>query len=485
LVFSAEGKTFMGSKSDGLANSFRWDPEKTVDINTPHRRVKTALPAPASIDQLRKAANLFPEVNCYQAPIVWDRAEGYQVFDASGNCWIDFSSTAVMTNTGHGHPRVREAVLNHAKKDLLAQFSFHSTVRSELAEELLLMAPESMEKVFFWTTGSEAIEAAFRASRQWGQLQQPARIRVASLEQDYHGCTLGAHQLSGLGAEKEWLPDPDGQIHRLPFVARGDHGSSQTERQWDKFVVDAAAQAGLDGRETAAVMIETFQGWGALQLDRGYVQALRRWTRNHGALLIFDEVQTGFGRTGLMWGHEHYDVEPDLLCIGKGITSSLPLAAVLGPAEVLDVFSPGEITTTHAGHPLSCAAALANLRVIRDEKLVEYAGQMGEVLGPGLRKIHEEFPGYVERISGAGMLWAIHLREPGSGQPSERLARRMVWETVRQGVMVFHTNRATIKVCPPLVTPVDAIREGIQAVGAALSALVQWDEAKGADPEGD
>ena len=472
----------MAIDRDGLANSFRWDPMDAPEIETTHRRLRTSLPAPAAIEKLRKAADLFPEVNCYQAPVVWDRAEGYQVFDASGNCWIDFSSTAVMTNTGHGHPRVRDAIRKHAENELLAQFSFHSTLRSELAEQLLRLAPASMEKVFFWTTGSEAIEAAFRAARQWGQARQPGRIRVASLEQDYHGCTLAAHQLSGVGAEKEWLPDPDGQIHRLPFVAAGDHGSLDTEQRWDNFVVDAAARAGLEGRETAAVMIETFQGWGALQLDSGYVQALRRWTRDHGALLIFDEVQTGFGRTGLMWGHEHYGVEPDLLCIGKGITSSLPLAAVLGPAEVLDVFTPGEITTTHAGHPLSCAAAMANLRVIEEEKLVEYAGQMNDVLGPGLRNLQKEFPAYVERISGAGMLWAIHLREPGSGQASERLARQFVWEIVRQGVMVFHTNRSTIKVCPPLITPEAAIREGIQAIGDALAELVKWNELESPQP---
>ena len=472
----------MAINRDGLANSFRWDPADTPEIDTPHRRLQTSLPAPDAIEKLRKAADLFPEVNCYQAPVVWERAEGYQVFDSSGNCWIDFSSTAVMTNTGHGHPRVREAIRKHAEKELLAQFSFHSTVRSELAEQLLRIAPESMEKVFFWTTGSEAIEAAFRAARQWGQSRESGRIRVASLEQDYHGCTLAAHQLSGVGAEKEWLPDPDGQIHRLPFVAAGEPGGIQADHDWDQFVADAAARAGLVGNETAAVMIETFQGWGALKLDSGYVQALRRWTRDHGALLIFDEVQTGFGRTGLMWGHEHYGVKPDLLCIGKGITSSLPLAAVLGPANVLDVFAPGEITTTHAGHPLSCAAAMANLRVIEEEKLVKYAGEMGDVLGPGLRELQDAFPGYVDRISGAGMLWAIHLREPGTGQPSERLARQLVWEIVRQGVMVFHTNRSTIKVCPPLVTPETAIREGIMAVGDALAALAQWDDPKNRKP---
>lgn len=460
----------------GLSNSFQWDPQEGPRIRTSHRCVQTPLPAPDTINELRQAASLFPAVSCYQPPVVWDRAEGYQVFDAAGNCWIDFSSTAVMTNSGHGHPRVREAIRRHAETDLLAQFSFHSPLRTTLARRLLDLAPPGFEKVFFWTTGSEAIEAAFRAARQWGQTLDPAKIRVASLEQDYHGCTLAAHQLSGESAAKEWLPGPDAAIHRLPFVVENADVGPVTEAEWDQFVRDAATRAGLTGAETAAIMIETFQGWGALKLDKRYVQALRRWTRDHEALLAFDEVQTGFGRTGMMWGHQHYGVEADLLCVGKGITSSLPLSAVLGSACVLDVFSPGEITTTHAGHPLACAAALANLDVLQEEGLVAHAAAMGEVLEKGLRQLQEQFPAYIDRISGAGMLWAVHLQDPVTSEASESLARQLVWETVRQGVMVFHTNRSTLKVCPPLVTPAEAVLDGLKGISDAMVALARWHE---------
>ena len=453
----------------GLTNSFRWPSEMPLSLETEHRRIQTALPAPTARERLDRAADSLPEVSCYQAPVIWDRADGYQVYDDAGNCWIDFSSTAVMANTGHGHPRVREAIVRHASEGLLAQFSFHSDLRTEVAQDLLALAPAGMTKVYFWTTGSEAIEAAFRVSRQWAMGVDPRKTQIVSLEQDYHGCTLAAHQLSGNSPSKSWLPAPDRGIHRLPFLRKGtDPGNAG----WNQFVKEAARRAGLVGDEVAAVIIETFQGWGALQLEPAYVQALARWLREHGGLLIFDEVQTGFGRTGKMWGHQHYDVVPDLICIGKGITSTLPLAAVVGAAEVLDVLPPGEVTTTHAGHPLSLAAARENLAVLQEEGLVQRAANLGELVEPHLEALQAEFPRVVEMISGTGLLWAIHLKDPETGEPSEYLARQLVWESVKRGVMLFHTNRATVKVCPPLIIPEAALLEGINAIRDALAGLV-------------
>ena len=145
-----------------LTNAFVHEPEELTRIETSHRRIVTRLPAPQSIEELQAAAKLFPQVNCYQPPIVWDRAEDYQVFDKAGNCWIDFSSTAVTTNTGHAHPAIRKALIQHVESELLAQFSFASEIRVRLAERLIEMAPPGCEKVYFWTVGSEAIEASLR-----------------------------------------------------------------------------------------------------------------------------------------------------------------------------------------------------------------------------------------------------------------------------------------------------------------------------------
>ena len=350
-----------------LDNSFLWESQDTPQIETAHRRIQSPLPHPAARELLAEAARVFPVVNCYQPPVIWDRADGYQVFDAAGNCWIDFSSTAVMTNTGHGHPAIREAVQKHAATGLMAQFNFPSEIRIQLARKLAELAPEGCDKVYFWTVGSEAIECAFRLARQWGMRQSPEKYRILTHEADFHGWTLGAHQVSGDSAGKPWLVHPDAAIHHLPFP-RATQERPLDDASWSEFF-DANIQrlhdSGIDGSSTAGIFIESMQGWGALPLPTPYVQRLRQWADDNDVLVIFDEIQTGFGRSGRLFAYEHYRVRPDLLCIAKGVTSTLPLAAVLGPAHVLDVLAPAEITTTHAAHPLSCAAALANLKVLK------------------------------------------------------------------------------------------------------------------------
>lgn len=450
-----------------LPHSFRQKPQACPAIETPHRRIRTELPAPETAETLAAACQYFPQVNCYQPPIVWDHAEGYQVFDAAGNCWIDFTSTAVTTNIGHGHPLLRARLAEHVQQGLLAQFNFASEIRARLARELVTLAGEGFEKCYFWTVGSEAIEAAFRVARQWGLRQHPEKFRILAFRGDFHGWTLAAHQLSGPQAAKPWLPDYDPQIVHLPFPHRR-LSNIPPEKNWEDWLAEQLEQLPVPPQHVAAVFIETFQGWGALPLPAECVQALRRWADEHQILVIFDEIQTGFGRTGKLFGHQHYDVQADLLCIGKGLTSSLPLAAVLGSAAVLDVLPPGEVTTTHAGHPLSCAAALACLEVLEREDLVARAAALGDVASQELNALQQRWPERIVEVAGRGLLQALHFADK-DGQPDRALAQRVTNTAVRHGVMLFHTNQPTVKVCPPLVIPEEALREGIAALGNAIA----------------
>ena len=458
-----------------LTNSFLAAPEATPRIETAHRRITTPLPAPETTARLAAAAKLFPQVNCYQPPILWDRASGYQVFDAAGNCWIDFSSTAVMTNTGHGHPKIRAALQSHAEHGLLAQFSFASEIRIKLAEELLALAPPHCEKVAFWTVGSEATECALRLARVFGMQKNPEKFHIVTLRGDYHGWTLGAHQISGERATKPWLSHADAAIHHILFPYHDGNGDEADAAHWSGFLEESFEQLagnGVTPDKIAGVFIETCQGWCAMPLPLPYVRHLRAWADEHDVLLIFDEIQTGFGRTGKWFGHEHYGVRADLICIAKGVTSSLPLSAVLGPAEVLDVLAPAEVTTTHAAHPLSCAAALANLQVLKEERLIEEAARKGEIAAAALRRLQDRFPEHIARSTGWGLLRAIHVRDPRTKNPSRELARDWTWAAVKQGVMLFQVNQATLKVCPPLMIPDGALSEGIEDLGDALATIV-------------
>jgi 4-aminobutyrate aminotransferase/(S)-3-amino-2-methylpropionate transaminase len=456
-----------------LTNTFLREPEETPQISTQYRRIQTRLPAPETLDTLRNAARLFPEVNCYQAPVIWDSADGFTVRDRAGNQWIDFTSTAVMANTGHGHPAIREAVSRHVDGGgLMAQFSFVSDIRIQLAQRLVDIAPDHCDKVYFWTVGSEAIECALRLARERGLRINDQKFHVLTHEADYHGWTLGAHQMSGTSATKPWLATPDTAIHHIPFPRIP--GTPNGEVDWDEFLnrsLSQLASQGLDGDSVCAVFIETLQGWGAVPLPTSYVQALRKWADANDVLLIFDEVQTGFARTGRMFAHEHYGVRPDLICVGKGLTSTLPLAAVLGPGEILDLLPPAEITTTHAAHPVSCAAALANLDVIASEDLIAESERKGRIAEAEIRRLKERFPDHIDDYAGFGLLRGIHVRNPATGRLCPEMARDWTWESVKHGVMLFQVNRASIKICPPLVIDDDALIEGIRTLGDALEAV--------------
>lgn len=456
-----------------LGNTFLNEPESTPRISTKYRRIETSLPASGTVSDLRKAASLFPQVNCYQAPVIWDSADGFLVRDRAGNQWIDFTSTAVMTNTGHGHPRIRQAIQEHVAGDgLMAQFSFASDIRIELAERLVDLAPDHCDKVYFWTVGSEAIECAIRLARERGLQDSKDRYHILTHQADYHGWTLGAHQVSGDSAAKPWLASPDTTIHHIPFPAVD--GTRESDIDWQQFLNRSLSDLENDGvaaNQICGVFIETLQGWGAVPLPVPYVRALRKWADENDVLLIFDEVQTGFARTGRLFAHEHYGVKADLICIGKGLTSTLPLAAVLGPGEILDLIAPAEITTTHAAHPVCCAAALANLDIIESENLIAESERKGRIAEAELKNLQTRFPETVAATSGFGLLRGIHVRNRRTGELCRQTARDWTWESVKHGVMLFQVNRPSIKVCPPLIIDDEAIVEGIGALGDALEAM--------------
>ena len=380
-----------------------------------------------------------------------------------------------MTNTGHGHPAIREAVKKHIDGGgLMGQFSFASDIRIELAERLVDIAPDHCDKVYFWTVGSEAIECALRLAREAGLCHSVEKYHVLTHQADYHGWTLGAHQMSGTSASKPWLATPDSAIHHIPFPGGAAGESGNTD--WSKFFhksMSQLARKGITAEKICAVFIETMQGWGAVPLPVDYVKTLRTWADANDVLLVFDEVQTGFARTGKMFAHEHYGVKADLLCIGKGLTSTLPLAAVLGPADILDLLPPAEITTTHAAHPVSCAAALANLDVIEKEHLIAESVRKGNITEEALQNLKDKFPDVVRDVAGFGLLRGIHICDPQSGELSRELARDWTWAAVKHGVMLFQVNRPSIKVCPPLVIDDEAIVEGVEALGDALASILK------------
>ncbi len=451
-----------------MGKEFSITPRQVPVIQTKHRQIVTPLPHPDSIPTLQKLRQFEPQSMQGQPPLVWDRAEDFSVYDKYGNQWIDWTSGVLVTNCGHGAPEVRQAIIDQANSGLLHNFIFPSEERAELAEALVRVAPPGLEKVFLLTTGSEATECAIKLARANGlRCGGTKKITIVGAERGFHGRTLGAQQAGGIPGQKAWIVNEDPAIIQVPFP----DGFWTRDTRFDLFL-DTLKKRGIAAEQVAGVLFETYQGVGPDFAPVDYIQQLRAWCTAHKVVLIFDEVQSGFGRTGKFWAFEHYGVVPDLICCGKGISSSLPLSAVLGRAEIMDQFPPGSMSSTHTGNPVCCAAALASLRKILSADLTGNAASLGLVLAAGLAEIQRNHASVVGHYSCRGLVAGLQMVRAADRQPDHDLAHAVTEKAFHKGLLLFAPVGAwgqTVKIAPPLTITREAIIEGLSVLGEAVA----------------
>jgi 4-aminobutyrate aminotransferase/(S)-3-amino-2-methylpropionate transaminase len=453
-----------------MPREFTLVPRDVKNINTSYRSIRTQLPVPESIPILEKLYAFEPRAMRGQPPVVWHRAEGFQVEDAWGNRWIDWSSGVLIANAGHGRPEIAAAIAAQANAHLLTSFSFANEPRARLVERLTALLPEPLKKVFLYSVGSEAVECALKMARTYG-VRSGGRSKhvIVSYRDGFHGRTLGAQQAGGIPELKQWIVNLDPGFVQVPFP----DGFRTPDTSFESFERSLREQ-GVEPQNVAGVILETYQGGSAAFAPVPYMKALRQWCTGHKALLICDEIQAGFGRTGTLWGFEHYGVVPDLAVFGKGISGSLPMAAVAGRQDVLDQYPPLSMTSSHAGNPVCCAAALASVDLVVNERLADRARDTGAVLHRRLREMAARHP-QIGCVAGKGLVAGVAVVRPGTTEPDPDLA----WETVRRsmekGVLMFApvgVGGATVKISPPLVIPEDALRESVDAFEEAFAEAV-------------
>ena len=447
-------------------------PHDVAAVKTEYREIQTQLPAPESVPTLEKLRTFEPRSMSGQPPIVWDRAEGIHIYDKYGNKWIDWSSGVLVTNAGHNHPKIKQAMIDQINHGLVHNYCFPSEPRAKLAEMLVDVAPEGLDKVFLLTTGSEATECAIKLARTNGmQIGGPDKITIVTFDNAFHGRTLGAQMAGGIPGLKSWVVNLDPDMIQVPFPD-GFRGGPDTS--FDLFLQSLADQ-NVDPSSVAGVMTETYQGGNSSFAPPEYMQKMRTWCDEHDIVLICDEVQAGFGRTGKFWGFEHYDITPDLICCGKGISSGMPLSAVIGRTQIMDQYPPGSMTSTHTGNPICATAAVASLQVIAEEKLVENSAAMGEILQAELRRIWKAYPENIGMVHGKGLVAALHMVVPGGIDPDPEMASRIVMGCVERGVMLFAPvgyAGASVKISPPLCITEAPLRESIAVLEEVLEEVL-------------
>ncbi len=395
-----------------------------------------------------------------------DRAENAEIWDKDGNRYIDFAAGIAVVNTGHRHPRVIQAV-----KDQLDRFTHtcHQVVPYEsyvaLAERLNAALPGDFpKKTAFYTTGAEAVENAIKIARHY-----TGRPGIVAFAGGFHGRTFMGMSLTGkVQPYKAGFGPMMNDVWHLPFP-NDLHGVSTDDAL---AALDRLFKADIDPARVAAIIVEPVQGEGGFyEVPAGFMQRLRAVCDQYGILLIADEVQTGFARTGKLFAMEHHGVAADLTTMAKGLGGGLPISAVTGRAEVMDSPNPGGLGGTYAGNPLAVAAAHAVLDVIEDEQLCDRATRLGQRLKQRLAGIASEVPEIAD-IRGPGFMNAVEFNVAGTDRPNPEMTGRVREEALKRNLILLTCGvyGNVIRFLAPLTIQDEVFDEALDTLEASIRA---------------
>jgi 4-aminobutyrate aminotransferase len=414
--------------------------------------IKTSLPgskAKAIVDKdQRYTAPAYGRVY----PLVVKEGHGMVVEDVDGNLFLDFMAGIAVASTGHAHPRVVKAIEEQARKFLhICGSDFYYEPMAELAEKLAELAPGGGgKKVFLTNSGTEAIEAAIKLARY-----HTGRHHVIAFHGSFHGRTLGALSLTASRASHRarfgpLLPGvhhvPFGFCHRCPMHL--EYGTCAIACVSD--LEKTLFRHEVSPNEVAALFVEPVQGEGGYVVPPPeYLPMLQELCRRHGILLVADEIQSGFGRTGKMFACEHWGIEPDILCVAKGIASGMPLGAMIARDEISS-WSRSTHGSTFGGNPVACAAALATIAVIEDG-LVANAAAVGGYLKEKLNEVKKHQP-VVSDVRGLGLMIGVEFAKNDPGRlPDAKLRDRVMQRCFQKGLLLLSCGESTLRFCPPLI----------------------------------
>lgn len=407
---------------------------------------------------------------------VWSRAsdliavrgEGAYLYDPNGRRYLDFTCGIGVTNTGHCHPRVVEAIRHQAGLLLHGQanIAWHPPL-FDLVESLLPLLPERLDGFFFSNSGAEAVEGAIKLARM-----ATDRQNVVVFQGGFHGRTIGTMSLTTSKTiyRAGYQPLMPGVfVAPYPYSFRYGWPPEQTS-QWCLDELELLLQTQTAPEETAAMLVEPVLGEGGYVVPPvSFLTGLRSIAEQHGILLIMDEVQSGFGRTGLWFGHQHFEVEPDIVVLAKGLASGLPLSAVVAPLELMEAWRPGSHGGTYGGNALAAAAAAATIQVIKDERLLANAQARGRQLMDSLRGLQQEY-GSIGDVRGLGLMIGCEFRFP-DGEPDTDTAKAIAKMCFDRGLLLLTCGPwdNTIRWIPPLIVQEQEVDAGLKIFSECLA----------------
>jgi len=378
-----------------------------------------------------------PVFSRYQ--LVLSHGEGPYVFDTDGKKYIDFLAGIAVNVLGHGHPALLKAVCEQASKLIHCSNLYYTEPQVQLIKKLAELS--GMDKVFIANSGAEANEGAMKLARKYGKMISQDKFEIVTAEHSFHGRTLATLTATGQPKYQEGYEPLPGGFRYVAFN-------------------DKAALKAVVSAKTCAVMIEPVQGEGGIHVPiDDYLQYARELCDQYGALLIFDEIQSGMGRTGSFLACQGYGVKPDIITLAKGLAGGVPIGAFLATEKVAAAFEPGDHGSTFGGNPLACAAALAVLDAIEQEGLMENAAAMGDYLIGKIKSLQQKYPALIQEVRGKGLMVGAELTKPG---------REVVDLCMEQGAIINCTAGNVLRFVPPLNVTKSQVDEVVAIVDAVL-----------------
>jgi len=417
-------------------------------------KLKTSLPGPMAQKIIADDDRLISPSYTRSYPMVVKRARGMRVEDVDGNEFLDFTAGIAVNSTGHCHPEVVKAIQEQAGELLhMSGTDFYYEHMVQLAERLSAVAPMAGPHRFYYgNSGAEAVECAMKLARY-----HTGRQNIISFFGAFHGRTMGALSLTGSKPQQKrrFAPFVPGVHHvRYPYAYRGCSGGPQEEEAFAlgcaRYIEEKLFKTILPPEEVAAIILEPIQGEGGYVVaPDNFMHEIRQICDRHGIMMIADEVQSGAGRTGKWWAIEHTGVQPDIVCIAKGIASGMPLGVCMAKAEVMD-WVPGSHASTFGGNPVCIAAALATMNVIEREGL-QNAATIGAMMIERLRSWIAKHP-TVGDVRGRGLMIGVEMvKDQQTRQPVGAMRDRIVELAFERGLLLLGCGETTIRLCPPLI----------------------------------
>ena len=443
---------------------------ETVRLDLPH--ILTALPGPRAKALVERDRNVLSPSYTRDYPLVVSRGEGAIVEDVDGNRFLDFNAGIAVVSTGHCHPHVVAAIQNQAERLIhMSGTDFYYENMVELAEKLAAMAPGGVaRRVYFGNSGTEAVEAAMKLARY-----HTGRDKFIAFRGAFHGRTLGALSLTGskVVQRKGFGPLVPGVFHaQFPDPYRCPAGITPEDHAVNcvRAIEEELFRTTLAAEEVAAIVVEPVQGEGGYVVPpKVFFEELERLARKHGILLVFDEIQSGMGRTGKMWADDHFTVTPDILTVAKGIASGLPLSAMVARAEVMN-WGPGAHASTFGGNPVAVAAALVTIELI-ERQLVANAARVGGHIMDRLRSWPGKFKN-VGDVRGLGLMIGIEMvRDQATKERAPELRDRLVAMAFERGLLVLGAGRNVLRLCPPLIITRDQADFAVDTLEECLKSM--------------